>query len=166
VKSPTEATLTVDSPVGPLGLRASGEWLTGIAFGAAPTAAETAEVAATPPEPLRLTAAQLGEYFAGDRREFELPVRPPTDGLLGRVLGALALVPFGETVSYGELTRAAGLGTDRVRDVGAALGRNPLAIVLPCHRVIGATGELVGFGGGLERKRSLLDLESPQLQLA
>ncbi len=82
------------------------------------------------------------------------------------MLTALAEVPYGETISYKELTLAAGLDLAQVREVGAALGRNPLAIVLPCHRVIGSDGSLVGFGGGLERKRRLLDLEAPQLTLA
>ena len=85
---------------------------------------------------------------------------------MASVLTALAEVPYGETVSYKELTLAAGLDPAQVREVGAALGRNPLAIVLPCHRVIGSDGSLVGFGGGLERKRRLLDLEAPQLTLA
>jgi methylated-DNA-[protein]-cysteine S-methyltransferase len=111
-------------------------------------------------------ARQLGEYFAGQRTSFDLPLATPAEGILGRVLTALAPVPFGETVSYKELTIAAGLDLSQVRDVGSTLGRNPLAIVLPCHRVIGADGSLVGFGGGLKRKRALLDLEAPQLQLA
>jgi len=150
--------MTVDSPVGPLTLRAEEGRLTAVEFGGggAPAAADAV---------LDLAATQLAEYFAGERTEFDLPLAPPADGLLGAVLAVLARVPYGRTVSYKELTLAAGYDTGRVRDVGAALGRNPLAFVLPCHRVIGSDGSLVGFGGGLERKRALLDLEAPQLTL-
>ena len=158
----TEARLVVPSPVGPLGLRARGERIVELAFGAE---ARTSEGAGTASEVLEQAAGQLGEYFARERERFELPLAPPTEGLLGRVLAALAEVPYGRTVSYKELTLAAGLDESRVRDVGAALGRNPIAVLIPCHRVIGADGSLVGFGGGLERKRLLLDLEAPQLQL-
>ena len=150
--------MTIDSPVGPLTLRAAGPGISGIEFGEGGEAGQHNEL-------LDLAAAQLAEYFAGERTEFELPLAPPTDGLLGDVLAALARVPYGRTVSYKDLTLAAGYDAGRVRDVGAALGRNPIAIVLPCHRVIGSDGSLVGFGGGLERKRALLDLEAPQLQL-
>lgn len=151
--------MTVDSPVGPLTLRAADGRLAGIEFSEGGETGERSEL-------LDRAAEQLGEYFRGDRTAFDLPLAPPTEGLLGRVLTALADVPYGETVSYKELTLAAGIEPDRVREVGAALGRNPLAIVLPCHRVIGADGSLVGFGGGLERKRALLELEAPQLTLA
>lgn len=150
----------IDSPVGTLALRAQDDAITGISFepGLTPVAA---------PDPLLGEAVrQLKEYFAGERRGFDLPLAPPRNGTLGRILGALAEVPFGKTVSYRDLTLAAGLPIDRVRDVGQALGRNPIVIVLPCHRVIGSDGSLVGFGGGLERKRALLDLEAPQLSLA
>jgi methylated-DNA-[protein]-cysteine S-methyltransferase len=150
---------TIASPVGPLTLSAAGERLVGLAFGSGP--GETA-----PDAVLDLTELQLEQYFRRERERFELPLAPPTAGLPGRVLAALSHVPFGETVSYKELTLAAGIDASRVREVGSALGRNPLAIVVPCHRVIGSDGSLVGFGGGLERKRQLLDLEAPQLQLA
>ena len=152
-------TRTIASPVGPLGLRAHEDALIGVGFGARRPEGD--------PDPLiEAAATQLGEYFAGARREFELPLAPPQGGLLGRVLTALANVPYGETTTYKDLTLAAGLDLSQVREVGAALGRNPLAIVLPCHRVIGSDGSLVGFGGGLKRKRRLLDLEAPQLTLA
>jgi methylated-DNA-[protein]-cysteine S-methyltransferase len=154
-----ETTLTVPSPVGPLWLSAGGGSIVGLGFGERPASGPASEV-------VERASQQLDEYFAGERESFELPLAPPTKGLLGRVLAALAKVPYGRTVSYKELTLAAGLDRSRVRDVGAALGRNPLVIVLPCHRVIGSDGSLVGFGGGLERKRRLLDIEAPQLRLA
>ncbi|HVX43110.1 MAG TPA: methylated-DNA--[protein]-cysteine S-methyltransferase [Mycobacteriales bacterium] len=113
---------------------------------------------------------ELDGYFAGSLTEFTVPVdlseAPEFDR---RALQALMRVPYGETISYGRLTEAAGLPPSAVRGVGQAMGRNPIPVVVPCHRVIGADGSLVGFGGGLQRKRKLLDLESewstPRLDL-
>src|SRR5262249_17829055 len=121
--------------------------------------------AGPPPPELEDVARQLAEYFAGGRRTFDLPLEPATEPLVRLVSEGLADVPAGERISYGALTERIGLPPDRVRAVGAALGRNPVAIVVPCHRVVGADGSLVGFGGGLERKARLLELEAPQLQL-
>ena len=102
---------------------------------------------------------QLREYFAGDRREFDLPVRLSGTEFQVSVLQALQQIPYGETVSYGEIARR--IGRPRaVRAVGAANGRNPVPIVVPCHRVIGSTGDLTGFGGGLDTKEALLRLEA------
>ena len=100
--------------------------------------------------------AELEAYFAGELREFEMAVEPGGTPFRRRVWAALARIPYGETWSYGELARAAGLGRGAARAVGAANGANPVAIVLPCHRVIGADGRLVGYGGGLDRKAWLL----------
>ena len=101
---------------------------------------------------------QLGEYFAGNRTAFELPLHPDGNEFQLQVWELLTRIPYGETRSYGDLARALG---DRslAQAVGAANGRNPLSIVVPCHRVIGADGTLVGYAGGLSRKRFLLDLE-------
>ncbi|HXD55426.1 MAG TPA: methylated-DNA--[protein]-cysteine S-methyltransferase [Solirubrobacteraceae bacterium] len=101
---------------------------------------------------------QLGEYFAGERREFELSLRFGGSEFRRRVWETLRAIPFGETRSYGQLARSVG-SPGAARAVGLANGRNPFAIVVPCHRVIGADGTLVGYGGGLERKRWLLDHE-------
>ena len=104
-------------------------------------------------------AREVGEfdaYFAGELRDFEMAVEPEGTAFRRRVWTALAHVPYGETWSYGELARRAGLGRGTARAVGAANGANPVAIVLPCHRVIGADGRLVGYGGGLDRKARLL----------
>lgn len=102
---------------------------------------------------------QLGEYFAGRRRRFELPLAPEGSPFQQRVWAVLQSIPYGETRSYGELARALGRpGASRA--VGAANGANPIPIVIPCHRVIGADGSLTGFGGGLEAKKLLLDLEA------
>ena len=102
---------------------------------------------------------QLDAYFAGELEAFDLPLAPAGTPFQLRVWDELTRIPFGETISYGELARR--LGDPRlVRAVGTANGRNPVSIVIPCHRVIGADGSLVGYGGGLDRKRWLLDHEA------
>ncbi len=103
---------------------------------------------------------QLGEYFTGARREFDLPLAPRGSEFQVRVWDALREIPYGETESYGELAERIG-HPGSARAVGAANGRNPIAVVVPCHRVIGSSGQLTGYAGGLERKRLLLDIESP-----
>jgi methylated-DNA-[protein]-cysteine S-methyltransferase len=107
---------------------------------------------------------QLTEYFAGERRDFELPLRPEGAPFQLRVWDKLKAIPYGETVSYGEIARELGNPTAS-RAVGAANGRNPIAIIVPCHRVIGSTGSLTGYAGGLECKRALLDLEAGRAAL-
>ncbi len=101
---------------------------------------------------------QLAAYFAGERREFDLPLAPAGTPFQRRVWAELRKIPYGGTISYGELARRLG-DPAASRAVGAANGRNPISIVVPCHRVIGANGSLTGYGGGLERKRWLLELE-------
>ena len=103
-------------------------------------------------------ARQLDEYLAGDRSSFELPVRVIGGEFDRRVWDLICRVPYGQTTTYGALARSLGTGADP-RDVGAAVGRNPLCIVIPCHRVIGSTGKLTGYAGGLDRKRVLLEIE-------
>ena len=104
-------------------------------------------------------ASQLEQYFAGERTAFDLRLAPRGTPFQQRVWGLLREIPFGETTTYGALAQA--LGNPRtVRAVGLANGHNPISIVVPCHRVIGADGSLVGFGGGLERKRALLAHEA------
>ena len=107
---------------------------------------------------------QLGEYFAGRRREFELALAPSGSPFEQRVWSALCEIPYGETASYGEIARRVG-APGSARAVGLANGRNPIVVIVPCHRVIGADGSLTGYGGGLERKRLLLDLEAGVLPL-
>jgi methylated-DNA-[protein]-cysteine S-methyltransferase len=103
--------------------------------------------------------AQLEEYLAGQRTSFDLPVRADGDEFQHRVWDLIAAIPYGETASYGELARRLGDGA-AAKDVGSATGRNPLSVVVPCHRVVGKDGSLTGYAGGLKRKRFLLDLES------
>ncbi|HEX6202826.1 MAG TPA: methylated-DNA--[protein]-cysteine S-methyltransferase [Thermoanaerobaculia bacterium] len=114
------------------------------------------------PARCRAVAAQLADYFAGRRRDFDLPLAPRGSAFQRAVWDELRRVPYGATVSYGEL--AARLGRPGAsRAVGGANNRNPLPIVVPCHRVIGADGSLTGYGGGLDRKRALLALEGVPL---
>ena len=103
-------------------------------------------------------ARQLDEYLAGDRSAFDLPVAARGGEFDRRVWDLISHVPYGQTTTYGDLARSLGAGTDP-RDVGAAVGRNPLCIIIPCHRVVGATGKLTGYAGGLDRKRALLEIE-------
>ncbi len=107
---------------------------------------------------LRAARGQLLEYFAGQRRDFDLPLRPQGTAFQMEVWRMLATIPYGDAWSYRDLARAIGK-PDAMRAVGAANGRNPLPIVVPCHRVIGADGSLTGFGGGLSTKEALLRLE-------
>ena len=155
----------MDSPVGPLRMVAAADGLRRICFESDrhPQAIDTAGCRdATRLAPVR---RQLDEYFAGTRREFELPLRPRGTPFQLRVWRALCGIGYGETISYAELAARIGNPAAR-RAVGAANGRNPLPIVVPCHRVIGRDGSLVGFGGGLQVKRRLLDLESGALPFA
>jgi methylated-DNA-[protein]-cysteine S-methyltransferase len=113
--------------------------------------------------PFAEAIAQLSEYFAGERRTFDLELAPRGGGFDQAVWERVAEIPYGETRSYGQVAREIG-HPDRARAVGSANGRNPLPIVIPCHRVIGADGSLVGYGGGLELKRRLLELEAGAAQ--
>jgi methylated-DNA-[protein]-cysteine S-methyltransferase len=114
----------------------------------------------TPPI-LRRAAAQLAEYFAGTRTRFDLPLAPVGTDFQRRVWDATAAIPFGETATYGEIARKIGVPNGS-RAVGGALNRNPLAIVVPCHRVVGSFGKLTGYDGGVDRKAFLLNLERPE----
>jgi methylated-DNA-[protein]-cysteine S-methyltransferase len=102
---------------------------------------------------------QLGAYFAGELTEFDLPLAPHGTPFQLRVWDALTEIPYGTTTTYGAVAAAVGR-PDAVRAVGACNGQNPIAVIVPCHRVIGADGSLVGYGGGLDRKRLLLELEA------
>jgi methylated-DNA-[protein]-cysteine S-methyltransferase len=110
-------------------------------------------------------ARQLEEYFAGERTTFDIPLRMQGGPFEREVWAELRQIPYGETASYGEIARRVGK-PHAPRAVGAANGRNPIAIIVPCHRVIGSDGTLTGYGGGLERKRALLDLEAGRVTLA
>lgn len=160
----------VNSPVGPLTLVAADGVLAGLYMDKqrhAPSAdslgelvpdphsaADAVDAAAPFAEPVR----QLREYFAGQRTEFDLPLVLEGTPFQRRVWAALRKIPYGETVSYGQLADAIGQPT-AARAVGLANGRNPISIIVPCHRVVGAAGDLTGYGGGLARKQHLLAFE-------
>ncbi|HEY6776466.1 MAG TPA: methylated-DNA--[protein]-cysteine S-methyltransferase [Thermoleophilaceae bacterium] len=150
--------LTVPSPIGPLTVGAHGGRLIAVRFEDAGDRAQEEE--------LRAAARQLEQYFSGRRRRFELPLDLRAGPFDRRVLAAVAEIRFGERISYGELAARFGLTGEDVRKVAAAVGRNPLPILIPCHRVVGADGALVGYGGGIQRKAQLLALEAGQLQMA
>jgi methylated-DNA-[protein]-cysteine S-methyltransferase len=154
-----------DTPVGPLLVAVTDQGLCRISYDPE-TDRETEDLARTfgvrvlrAGRPVDSVKRELDEYFEGRRREFDLPLDLRGRSEFSRVvLDQLALVPFGEVTTYGQL--AARSGRPRAaRAVGTIMNRNPIPIVLPCHRVVGSTGSLVGYGGGLERKRLLLDLE-------
>ena len=149
----------VDSPIGPLGLVASEHGLERVVFDGARIRPEGGSPV------LDETARQLEAYFRGELVDFDLPLELHGTEFQRQCWLALATIPYGQTVSYGEQARRLGLGPDSARAVGAANGQNPLPIVLPCHRVIGADGSLTGFGGGLPTKRFLLEHEGALLPL-
>lgn len=117
-------------------------------------------------DPLLVTAAgQLAEYFAGDRRVFDLPLAPRGTDFQQQVWAELQRIGWGETASYGEIAHRLGRTNMASRAVGLANGRNPIPVVIPCHRVIGADGSLTGYAGGMARKQLLLDLESDRTEV-
>ncbi|MGE5181579.1 MAG: methylated-DNA--[protein]-cysteine S-methyltransferase [Acidobacteriota bacterium] len=143
--------LAYESPFGTLHLCARGDELVALALPDRPAPGAPSGGSAV----LARTARQLDEYFAGKRRDFDLPLAPEGTAFQQRVWRELVKIPYGETWSYGELARAIGRPA-AARAVGAANGKNPIAIIVPCHRVIGANGTLVGYGGGLPVKSWLL----------
>jgi methylated-DNA-[protein]-cysteine S-methyltransferase len=148
----------VDSPVGALLLVGSGGALTRVHFQDGPRRLQPLPEWQPDAVPLRAVIEQLGEYFAGTRRSFRLRLAPVGTAFQLAVWAALRDIPYGETVAYGDLARRLG-HVHGARAVGLANGANPLPLIVPCHRVIGADGSLTGFGGGLYIKRALLGLE-------
>lgn len=148
----------VTSPIGDLLLTSDGEALTGLQM-EGPGGHRPDPQWVSDEERLAAASRQLAEYFRGERTTFDLPLAPRGTPFQREVWAALRNIPYGRTESYGAVARRIGR-PKAIRAVGAANGRNPIAIIVPCHRVIGSDGRLVGFGGGLERKRTLLDLEA------
>jgi methylated-DNA-[protein]-cysteine S-methyltransferase len=147
---------TVDGPLGALLLVGTEEGLRAVSF---------AQTPAVDPGWLRDDGAladaarQLEQYFAGERTAFDVTREPSGTPFQRRVWGAVDAVPYGNKTTYGQIARSIGAAPDRIRAVAAAIGANPLLIVRPCHRVIGADGSMTGYAGGLERKVRLLTLE-------
>jgi methylated-DNA-[protein]-cysteine S-methyltransferase len=149
--------MTIETPLGPVQLMADADGaLTELKFGASNGAGN----GTVNPD----VARQLSEYFAGKRKAFDLPLAPRGTEFQKRVWKELARVPYGETISYSELANRVG-SQGAARAVGRANATNPIAIIVPCHRVIGADGSLTGYAYGVELKRSLLDLERGQTSL-
>ena len=149
--------LTMRSPVGPLVLSAEGDSLTAISFSDQPGVDAPSQ--GVPPV-LVEAQRQLVAYFAGELQHFDLSLAARGTPFQQRVWAELANIPYGSTASYGDIARRLGMAAGASRAVGLANGSNPLAIVVPCHRVIGSNGTLTGYAGGLERKRFLLGLEA------
>lgn len=152
----------IDSPVGTLTLASNGRALTGVFFpiGTPPVEAD----AKLDPRPFDAALAWFHAYFSREVPRLDVAVEPKGTAFQQKVWAALREIPYGETRSYKQVADAIGQPT-AVRAVGAANGRNPIAILVPCHRVIGSTGDLVGYGGGPERKRWLLDHEAGRTSL-
>ncbi|HML80677.1 MULTISPECIES: methylated-DNA--[protein]-cysteine S-methyltransferase [Thiomonas] len=149
-----KAVLVMDSPLGALQLTAVEDGLTALSFlddAKPPTAADTPL--------LQRAREQLQAYFSGDAITFDLPLRPQGTPFQQAVWRALQTVPYGQTISYALLAQRLGLPASHARAVGAAVGRNPLLIIVPCHRIIGHDGSSTGYAAGLPRKQALLDLE-------
>jgi methylated-DNA-[protein]-cysteine S-methyltransferase len=148
----------IDSPVGRLLLGGDGSALSVLEFAQGRHARGTGAGWIEDRRPFERAIDQLADYFAGRLKRFDLPLAPRGTGFQLEVWNALLEIPYGETRSYSAIATAIGRPS-AVRAVGAANGKNPIAIVVPCHRVIGAAGDLTGFGGGLDVKRHLLRLE-------
>ncbi len=151
-----ERSVRLDTPVGPVTVTATERAVTAVRFGAVgPAVGQAGDL----PPVLRQAVEELREYFEGERREFTLPLAPAGTPFQQQVWAALREIPYGATCSYGRI--AGRIGRPKAcRAVGMANNRNPIAIVVPCHRVVGASGALVGYAAGLEVKEKLLALES------
>ena len=154
----------IDSPLGELTLVADGDALIGLYFRhhwyRPPTDTFGPLVDAESDGLLADAQAQLNDFLTGDRTDLDLPIALRGDDLQRRVWHRLTTIPYGETVTYGELAGELADGST-AQEVGAAVGRNPISIIVPCHRVVGKNSKLTGYAGGLERKQFLLDLEEP-----
>jgi methylated-DNA-[protein]-cysteine S-methyltransferase len=160
------SSIVIDSTIGPLTLVAEDDAIVGLYMDLQRHRPEDDKLGIPEPGgrgaslngPLRAAADQLDAYFAGALTRFDLPLAPRGSDFQRRVWAALQDIPYGQTESYGELAERIG-APGAARAVGLANGRNPISVVIPCHRVIGSQGKLTGFGGGLDRKKQLLDLE-------
>ena len=152
---------SIDSPIGELLLLGDGDALRGLYMQDGRKPARISPAWEESSAPFADVRAQLEEYFAAARTTFDIPLALEGAPFEREVWRALGDIPYGETVSYGEIARRVGQPS-AARAVGLANGQNPIAVIVPCHRVIGADGTLTGYGGGLERKRLLLDLERGQ----
>ena len=157
---------TLESPWGGMLIAASEKGLTGVYFNRQKYHPKRGKEWQHAPDNAHLKRAkkQLREYFAGKRKAFDLELDPSGSVFQKQVWRAIAGVPYGETISYGELARRCGF-PEGARAAGAATGRNPIGIVVPCHRIVGSNGKLTGYAGGLDKKRALLALEAGEREL-
>lgn len=151
------STRWMDSPIGGLRIHVAAGLVTRIEFDAVPRGSRVADPL------LDRAESQLKEYFAGERREFDLPLANDGTEFQQKVWNVLRSIPYGQTATYGEIAARLGYTPGISRAVGAANRANPIPIVVPCHRVVGADGTLTGYVGGIERKKSLLEIEQPAL---
>ena len=150
------------SPIGPMLLQTTDEALISVKF--ASTLPEDANTGPTGHEILDSAKIQLGQYFANERKVFDLPLLPSGTAFQMKVWDYLRQIPYGRTTSYSAIAKAIGSSLT-IRAVGAANGRNPIAVIIPCHRVIASDGKLTGYAWGVDKKKFLLDLESPVKQM-
>jgi methylated-DNA-[protein]-cysteine S-methyltransferase len=151
--------VSLPSPLGELGVAEDEQGICAVRFDGPPDGVQVADLAGDD-GPLAAARDQLGQYFTGDRSDFTLRLSVPRGSRFERaVWDQIAAIAYGDTRTYGAVAAAVGQ-PDAAQAVGIACNRNPLPLVVPCHRVVGAGGKLVGFGGGLDRKRRLLDLEA------
>jgi methylated-DNA-[protein]-cysteine S-methyltransferase len=155
----TSTHTTIDSPVGELTLVARDGALSGLYFPRHWYLPDPATFGTRSESGFEQAKDQLAEYFAGERSSFELATATAGDAFQQRVWKLIDEIPYGQTTTYGEMARELG-DASLARAVGGAVGRNPLSVIVPCHRVVGKDGKLTGYAGGLERKRFLLDLEA------
>ncbi|MDB6140970.1 MAG: methylated-DNA--protein-cysteine methyltransferase [Pseudomonas sp.] len=152
----------VNSPLGDIALRIEDDALTGVYFVGQKyypsllLAADEGRV----PRVVEMAREQLAEFFGGDRRVFDLPLLMRGTDFQRQVWHELSLIPYGEIVSYGAMAKSMGLSAGHSRAVGTANGKNPISIIVPCHRVVGGNGDMTGYAGGIDRKRALLSLEN------
>ncbi|MFT7638425.1 MAG: methylated-DNA-[protein]-cysteine S-methyltransferase [Pirellulaceae bacterium] len=155
----------ISSPIGKLLIAGNDDALVELTFSCKLTASQKRAKGTAIRGAVLATVEQLEAYFAGKLKVFELPLQPVGTEFQKRVWSALLKIPYGETTAYGQLAKILGV-PKAARAVGAANGRNPIPIIVPCHRVIGSNGKLTGFGGGLPTKQHLLDLEQSQQPFA
>lgn len=154
----------LSSPLGDIVLRAEDDALTGVFFIGQkhyPALLQLTDEANVP-RIIAQAREQLQEFFSGERQVFDLPLRARGTPFQEQVWQELARIPYGEVLSYGAMARKMGLSAGHSRAVGTANGRNPISIIVPCHRVVGASGDLTGYAGGVDRKQALLALECAQ----
>jgi len=162
IATTTNRHVVIDSPIGPLTLVRNDDGITGLYYPGHWTNPDQRTFGprvdpADDPD-FDEAIAQLNEYFAGEREDFDLPLNPQGSDRARRVWQLLAEIPYGQTTTYGALARSVGGGISP-RAIGGFVGHNPLSIFIPCHRVVGSTGKLIGYAGGLHRKLYLLELE-------